>query len=88
MQKHIFSLCLSLAEVLKFSYESNKNRSKNVASIQANIKLVKKKNQKQWDNLIGTFTGKITLKWDWSGLIMFVFDLFFQGEPLIEVWEL
>ena len=82
-QKHIDSLCLSLTEVPKFSCESNKNRSENLAPIQTNIKLIK--NQNQWDNLMGTFTGKRSLKWDQSGLIMF--DLYFQGVPLIE-WKL
>lgn len=40
-QKHIVSFCLSLTEVPKFSCESSKNRSKYLAPIQTNIKLIK-----------------------------------------------
>jgi len=81
-ETHCFSLsCFHRSS--EVPCKSNKNRSKNLAAIQINRKSDLKKNQKQWDNLMGTWK-KRALKWDQSGLMMFIFHLYFQGKPLIE----
>lgn len=65
-QKHVsISPCfhLLLTGVLKLSCEFNKNRPENLSPIQTNIKIIKIiKNQKQGDNLMGSFARKITIK--------------------------
>lgn len=80
-QKHIVSLCLSLTEVLKFSCESNKNRSENLAPTQTNIKLIKKlKTMRQSDGHIHRKKNtEVRSEWTnngclWSVLSRWTFD--------------
>lgn len=62
-------MLLSVSPWHKFevSCKFDKNRSKNLAPIQINIK-PDLKNQKQWDNLMGKFTGKMNteMRSEWT----------------------